>query len=153
MDLTLQVDRVAASVVDRRGRSSDVVFFLHTVSPHLFATETVADRLNDPEARFLPGEVAGRTELIRLSSLSYVEIHGLPPEFERLQEIGAVRRPVELELDCGDTLAGELVYEAPPTTDRVSDLLNSRASRFLLLAIADRTLFVHRDAIARVRPS
>lgn len=153
MDLTLQVERVAASVVDRKGRSSDLVLFLHTVSPHQFATETVADRLNDPQAQFLPCEVADRTELVRLSSLSYVEIHGLPPEMERLREIGAVRSAVEIELDCGDTLAGELVYEAPPTTDRVSDLLNSRATRFLLLAIADRTLFVRRDAIARVRPS
>ena len=153
MDLTLQVERVAASIVDRKGRSSDLVFFLHTASPHHFATETVADRLNDPAARFLPCEIADQTELIRLSSLSYVEIHGLPPEMERLQEIGAVRRPVEIQLDCGETLAGELVYEAPQTTDRVSDLLNSNAARFLLLAIGDRTLFVRRDAIARVRPS
>ncbi len=150
MDLAIQVERVAASIVDCKGRSSDLVFFLHTVSPHLFATETVADRLNDPETSFLPCEVEGRTELVRLSSLSYVEIHGLAPEVERLQEIGAARTRVELELDCGDSLAGELVYEAPSTTDRVSDLLNSRATRFLLLASGDRTLFVRREAVARV---
>ena len=142
---------MAASIVDRKGRSSELVFFLHTVSPHLFATETVADRLNDREIRFLPCEAEGRTELIRLSSVSYVEIHGLAPEIERLEEIGAVRRKVELDLDCGDSLAGELIYEAPPNTDRVSDLLNSRATRFLLLAIGARTLFVRRDAVARVR--
>ncbi len=151
MDLTIQVERVAASIVDRRGRSSEVVFFLHTDSPHLYATETVADRLNDRETRFLPCEVGGRTELIRLSSVSYVEIHGLAPEIERLEEIGAVRRKVELDLDCGDSLAGELIYEAPSNTDRVSDLLNSRATRFLLLASGERTLFVRRDAVARVR--
>ncbi len=151
MDLTLQVERVAASIVDRRGRSSEVAFFLHTVSPHLYATETVADRLNDPEIRFLPCEIGSRTELVRLSSLSYVEIHGLVPEMERLEEIGAVHAGVELELDCGDTLAGELIYEAPPTTDRVSDLLNSRSTPFLLLASGTRTLFVRRDAVARVR--
>lgn len=151
MDLTIQVERVAASVVDRNGRSSDLVFFVHTVSPHLFAAETVADRLNDPETSFLPCEAEGHTELVRLSSLCYVEIHGLAPEIERLEEIGAARTRVELELDCGDSLAGELVYETPPTTDRVSDLLNSRATRFVLLADGDRTLFVRRDAIARVR--
>jgi hypothetical protein len=151
MDLTLQVERIAASIVDRRGRSSEVAFFLHTVSPHLFATETVADRLNDPETRFLPCEVEGRTELVRLSSLSYVELDGLAPEIERLDELGAVHNEVELELDCGDTLAGELVYEAPPTTNRVSDLLNSHATPFLLLVSGSRTLFVRRDAVARVR--
>ncbi len=151
MDLTIQVERVAASIVDRKGRSSELVFFLHTVSPHLFATETVADRLNDPETHFLPCEIDNRTELIRLTSLSYVEIHGLAPEIERLQEIGAAHSKVELELDCGDSLAGELVYEAPPTTDRVSDLLNSRATRFLLLISGERTLFVRLGAIARVR--
>jgi hypothetical protein len=150
MDLTIQVERVAASIVDRKGRSSEIVFFLHTVSPHSFATETVADRLNDPETRFLPCEIGGRTELVRLSSLSYVEIHGLAPEIERLQEIGAVHSNVELELDCGDSLAGELIYEAPPNTDRVSDLLNSRATRFLLLVSGERTLFVRSDAVARV---
>ena len=151
MDLTIQVERVAASLVDRKGRSSEVVFFLHTASPHMFATETVADRLNDPETRFLPSEIDGRTALVRLSSLSYVEVHGLAPEAERLEEIGAMHTKVELELDCGDLLAGELVYEAPPTSDRVSDLLNSRATRFLLLASGGRTLFVRRDAVARVR--
>ena len=150
MDLTVQVERVAATVVDRKGRSSELAFFLHTVSPHLFATETVFERLNDPDCRFLPCEIGGRTELIRLSSLSYVEVHGLAPEIERLEEIGAVRTRVELELDCGDSLAGELVYEAPPNADRVSDLLNRRATRFLLLVSGERTLFVRRDAIARV---
>ncbi len=151
MDLTIQVERVAASIVDRKGRSSEIVLFLHDASPHLFATETIADRLNDPNVGFLPCEAAGRTELIRLSSLSYVEIHGLPPEIERLQEIGAVRKRVELELDNGDSLAGELMYEAPPSTDRVSDLFNSRAPRFLLLTSGERILFVRRDAVARVR--
>lgn len=151
MDLTLQVERVEASIVDRKGRSSDVVLFLHTVSPHLFATETVADRLNDPDSRFLPAEVGGRTELLRLGSLSYVEVPGLAPEIERLDEIGAVHARVELELDCGQRLDGELIYEAPPETQRVSDLLNSRSTRFLLLASGGRTLFVHRDAVARVR--
>ena len=150
MDLTIQVERVAASIVDKKGRRSEIVFFLHTVSPHLFATETVADRLNDPETRFLPCEIDGRTELIRLSSLSYVEVHGLAPEMERMQEIGAVHSDVELELDCGDSLVGELLYEAPPNTDRVSDLLNSRATRFVLLVNGDRTLFVRSDAVARV---
>ena len=85
-----------ASIVDCEGRASEVVLFLHTVSPHLFATETVADRLNDPETRFLPCEIEGRTELIRLGSFSYVEIRGLAPEVERLEEIGAVRSKVEL---------------------------------------------------------
>ncbi len=151
MDLTIQVERVAASIVDRKGRSSEIVFFLHTVSPHHFATETVADRLNDPETSFVPCEIEGHTALLRLSSLSYVEIHELAPEFERLREIGAAHTRVELELDCGDSLAGELLYEAPLNHARVSDLLNSRATRFLLLASGDRTLFVRRDAVARVR--
>lgn len=150
MDLTLQVERVAASIVDSRGRTSELTFFLHNVSPHHFATETVFERLNDPETRFLPCEFEKHTELVRLSSLSYVEMHGQAPEIKRLEETGAVRRKVELELDCGDSLAGELIYEAPQTADRVSDLLNSRAPRFLLLVSGERTLFIRRDAIARV---
>lgn len=150
-DLTLKVERVAASVVDRKGRRSELVFFLHTVSPHLFASETLADRLNDAETEYLPCETDGHTELLRLGSLSYAEIQGQAPEIDRLEEIGATHARVELELDCGDTLAGELIYEAPPTAARVLDLFNSRATRFVLLVNGDRTLFVHRDAITRIR--
>lgn len=152
MDYTIQVDRVEASIVDRSGKASAATFFVHTVSPHQFATETVADRLNEPDVGFIPCEVAGRTELVRLNSISYVEIHGPAPEIKRLEEIGAARTAVQVEMDCGESLDGELVYESPPTTDRVSDLLNSRGDRFLLLACQDRTLFVRRDAITRVRP-
>ncbi len=151
MSYAIQVERVAASTVDRRGQRREVEIFLHTVSPHHFAAETVADRLNDPETSFLPCEVDGRSELVRLSGLSYVEIPGLAPEIERLEEIGAARTRVELHLDCGEAVAGELVYEAPPAANRVSDLLNMRSPRFLLLSCDDRTLFVHRDAVDRVR--
>lgn len=149
----IQVERVEASIVDRGGTASTATFFVHTVSPHRFATETVADRLNEPAAAFIPCEVAGRTELVRLGSISYVEVEGMAPEVERLTEIGAIRQAVQLEMDCGETLDGELLYESPPTSDRVSDLLNSDGDRFLLLICPERTLFVRREAIYRVRPA
>ena len=76
--------------------------------------------------------------------------HTLVMNMEELQINGAVHSDVELELDCGELLSGELIYEAPPGTDRVSDLLNSRAARFLLLVSGQRTLCVRRDAVARI---
>lgn len=151
MSYAIEVGRIEATVVDRNGSASPVTFFLHTVSPHQFTTETLADRLNDPATEFLPCEIDGQTELLRLSSMAYVEIPGAAPELRRLEEIGAARTPVRLVLDGGFNLEGELVYEAPATTNRVSDLLNERASRFLLLDCGDRTLFVRRDAVSRVR--
>ncbi len=79
-----------------------------------------------------------------------MELAETAPEVERSDEVGARHTHVRLELCCGETVEGELVYEAPATTDRVSDLLNDRAPRFVLLAGDGRTLFVRRDAIDRV---
>ena len=93
MDLTIQVERVAATVVDRKGRSSEVVFFLHTVSPHLFATETVADRLNDPETRFLPCEIDGRTFAGQAVSTDVMEASAVA----YLRAVDASRRATEGE--------------------------------------------------------
>lgn len=151
MSYAIEVGRVTASIVDRRGQRFEAAVFLHTVSPHLFAAETVADRLNDPEIEFLPCEIEGRTELLRLAAICYVELAETAPEVERSDEVGAVHARVRLELCCGETLEGELIYEAPAFTDRVSDLLNDRPPRFVLLASNGRTLFVRRDAIDRVR--
>ena len=45
---------------------------------------------------------------------------------------------VELELDCGDSLAGELIYEAPPTTDVRATYAELVAAIGGLVAIAER---------------
>ena len=115
--------------------------------------EGLGARLNEPEASFLPFSPAGPgrgVELVNRATVAYVEHPGLLPEVARLRELGAAVHRVEIELTTGETLRGDLLAVAPPDRSRLSDLLN-RGEAFLPLEDGGRTLFVHRDAIARVR--
>jgi hypothetical protein len=50
----------------------------------------------------------------------------------------------------GEVLEEELLALAPPERCRLSDILN-RGETFVPLAAPGRTLYVHRDAMARIR--
>lgn len=152
MDYSVEVSRRPARIVDRSGSAVDAVFFLHGSAVHPEGHETLAERLNDSGVRFLPCEIEdGIVELVRLDWIAYVEIAGLPHELPDLDEMGAYRAPVGLDLVSGESFDGELVYLAPPSAARVSDLLNRDDPRFLTLLRRGRTLYVNRDAIFRVR--
>jgi hypothetical protein len=135
----------------RDGGAVEVEVFLHTVGES-GRPETLGDRLNDPHLRFLPCRVAGRVELVHLERLVFVEALAPLPELQELEEVGAVRQPVEVDLADGRSLRGTLVYSRPAGSQRVSDLLNAGNERFLLLVeAAARTLYVRRDELLRVR--
>lgn len=148
---TIDVDRLAISLVLRRGERLEGQFFLRSVGERHRGPETLGDRLNDPLTHFLPCEIEGRVELIRLSGLAYLEHEGRLPEVDAEAALGAQRAPVELILDSGEALRGELLYILPPERHRVLDHLNSPELRFLLLRQENRTLYVHREAVLRAR--
>lgn len=125
------------------------LFLRKTASPQREA-ETVGERLNEPDTQFLPFAAAGRVELVRLAALAFLEHPDELPEIARLRELGAAAEPVEIELMTGETLEGELLAMAPPDRRRLSDLLN-QGETFLPLVSSGRTLYVNRDAMARVR--
>ncbi len=150
MALTIEVQKIPIRLVDVGGQASEAHLFLHLDSSQDFRSETVGERLNNPEVDFLPFEIDGRTVLISLTSLGYAEVLETPPELARMEEIGASRESVTLILQSGESLRGELVFEAAPGRTRVLDLLNAGQQRFLLLQAADKTLFVRRNAIVRV---
>lgn len=125
------------------------VFLRQTSSP-LHGPETLGDRLNEPETAFLPIAVGGRVEVVRLGAVAYVEHRAELPEIDRLRELGASAEPVAIELMTGETLEGELLALARPERSRLSDILN-RGETFVSLATPGRTLYVNRDAMARVR--
>lgn len=115
--------------------------------------EGLGARLNEPGAPFLPFSPAGPDrglELVHRAAVAYVEHPGELPEVARLRELGAAAHAVEVELTTGELLRGELLAIGPPDRRRLSDLLN-RGETFLPLADGERTLYVHRDAMARVR--
>jgi hypothetical protein len=133
------------------GGTVEAEVFLHTVGES-GRPETLGDRLNDPHLRFLPCRIAGRVELVHLDRLAYVEALAPLPELQELEEVGAARQPVEVDLAHGPALQGTLVYSRPAGSQRVSDLLNLGEERFLLLVVdAEKSLYVRRDELLRVR--
>jgi hypothetical protein len=151
MSLAVEVRDVPLRIVAFDGRAIAGSFFLHLVGDHGGRPETVGDRLNDPETRFVPVRVEERVELLHLAWIAYVACPGELPEVAEREAVGCRRERVELELAGGARLAGELLYALPPGHARVSDLLNTAGERFLLLLAAGETLFVNRAAIVRAR--
>ena len=151
MTYAIDVERIPIRLRTLLGEDIDATVFVHPVGHADYRPESVADRLNDPNTRFLPCEIEGESQLVRLSSISYVVMAEPPPELESLETVGATRSTVELWLKSKDRLKGDLLYEAKRGEERVSDMLNRTSSRFLVLVDGEATYFVQRDAIDRVK--
>jgi len=150
MSYAVHVQRQAVRMVTFDGKAADGDLYLQAFGPSGRA-QTLCERLNDPAALFVPFQGRGGLELAHLHWVAYFEVAGLAPEVQQRLDVGACREKVELELVSGETLRGELVYERPPESRRISDLLNAPEERFLLLVAAERTLYVHRQALLRAR--
>jgi hypothetical protein len=151
MSYAIEVARVPIRLRTLRGENIDATVFVRPVGHADFRPESVGDRLNDPDTRFLPCKIDGESQLVRLSAISYVVMTEPAPEVESLQAVGAIRSPAELWLKSNDRLSGDLLYEAKRGEERVSDMLNRSGRRFLVLVDGQTTYFVQRDAIDRVR--
>ena len=151
MTYSIDVNRAQIRQKTLKGENIEGAFLVHTVGHADYRPETVGDRLNDPQTRFLPCDVGGERQLVRLSSISYVAMTEPTPEVEDLEAVGAIRASAELWLRSGDRLAGDLLYEAERGEERISDMLNRSRSRFLVLVDQETTYFVHCDAIDRVK--
>lgn len=149
--LSVEVTRLPILLVTLGGERFEVEVFLHSGSDLHPGPETLGDRLNHPDGRFLPCECNGRVELFNRGRVAYVEHAGELPETARLDEVGAERVAAEIVLVSGETLTGELLYLLPHERRRVSDLFNRSERSFLLLTGAETTRYVNREAILRVR--
>jgi hypothetical protein len=151
MSLALEVRQAELLIVDRQGDEVRGAMFLHTVGDGGVRPETVGERLNDLATRFVPIRFESGVELVHLDWIAYVTLAGRPSEVAARDAIGAMHVGVELDLVSGDRLVGELVYARPAGSSRVSDLLNGKGEKFLMLLTDEETLFVNRDAICRAR--
>lgn len=151
MDYSINVTRTPIHLKTLAGEEIAVAVFVHPVGHADYRPESVGDRLNDPEAQFLPCEVDGEKFLVRLESISYAVTIGEVPEVESMETVGATQSRVELWLRSGERLRGDLLYEAERGEERVSDMLNRSQSRFLVLLDGEKTYFVLRDAVDRVK--
>lgn len=147
----LEAHRTPATVVDVAGREREGVFFLRSggIPAHV---ESLIDLLNDERKPFLPFDTGDGFELVAAESIVFVAFELPGEEARRLDEIGAVRAAIEVEVVTGQRLSGVLVHEAPVTAHRVSDLLNFTPTRFLTLFGEERAYAVRWRAILSVRP-
>ena len=148
----LEAQRAPAVVLDMAGREREGVFFLRTggVPRHV---ESLTDLLNDEEKRFLPFETGGAIEFLPVEAIVAVGFQLPAEEILLLDEVGALRSALEVEIATGRTFSGVLIHEAPPTARRLSDVLNFVRTRFLTLLGDDRAWAVRLGAILRVRPA
>ena len=151
MSYAIDVTPVPIQLRTLRGEDFDATVFVRPVGHADYRAESVGDRLNDPDTHFLTCKIDGESQLVRLSSISYVLATEPPPEVESLQTVGATRSPVELWLQSNDRLKGDLLYEAQRGEERVSDMLNRASYRFVVLIDEQMTYFVQCDAIDRVK--
>jgi hypothetical protein len=147
----LEAQRAPATVLDLAGREREGVFFLRTGGAPRHV-ESLTDLLNDEEKRFLPFETGGAIEFIPFDAIVAVGFRLPAEEVLLLDEVGALRSALEVEVVSGRTLSGVLAHEAPPTAHRLSDVLNFVRTRFLTLLGDDRAWAVRLGAILRVRP-
>ena len=147
----MQMQKAPVRLVLLNGTELRGDLFLHATADEAGRTETIGARLGAEGACFLPLAHEGRVQLIRTNWIAYLEVAGTPPEIAELEEIGANRATVALELVTGETLCGDLLYLPPPGTNRVSDVLNATGPKFLLLVVGGLTRYVQRDALARVQ--
>jgi hypothetical protein len=150
MSYAIEVRKVPVRLKSLAGENYQANFFLHSARAKDYQPETVGDRLNALEVRFLPCEIDGCPTLVRLTSLAFVELAKSGFEVERMYEVGAYRERVALHLTTGDRLEGDLLYEAATESHRVSDLLNRSSIRFLMMLEGGKTFFILKEAIDRV---
>jgi hypothetical protein len=142
--------RVSTHVVSFAGATRDVDVFLGPALHRHHETETLGERLNAQGLQFLPVAEGDKVELLQIDYIADVQLDGVAPEVERLESIGAARRPVTVHLTTGSSLQGDLVYMMPKERPRVSDLLNDPASQFLLVVEPGLSHYVNRKAVVRV---
>jgi hypothetical protein len=147
----LAAQRMPATVLDLAGREHEGVFFLRSGGMPS-RVESLFDLLNDEEKRFLPFETGDGIEFVPVDAIVAVGFQLPAEEALLLDEVGALRGELEIEVVTGRTLTGVLAHEAPATARRLSDILNFVRTRFVTLLAAERAYAVRIGAILRVRP-
>ena len=142
--------RVATRVLSLSGDARDLDVFLGPAMHRHHETETLGERLNSEGLQFLPVATGEKVELLHIDHIADVQLDGLAPEVERLDEVGAAHEMVTVHLSTGVTLRGELVFVMPRDRPRVSDVLNKPGNQFFLLVEPGRSHYVNRKAVVRV---
>ena len=153
--------------VPKRSVVADITLAGHTpVTLHLFLAEHSATRsgaerpsdlLNGPES-FLPASDSEdrvvflhRDAIVHLAVEAGAEFGGEGAGAEDLAPECAITARVEVLLDNGHAITGELRYMMPEASRRLQDVLN-QPRRFLTLRDGEQAQLINKDHIVRVVP-
>ena len=150
MSYRIAVSRVQVTLISRTGSRRRVDIFLRMPQTQAKQQESLGDRLNHPDTRFIPVEIENTVELYSLTNIAYIEVSGALPEVEDIVNLGGSREPATVVLMDGHALEGDFIYARPHNQSRVSDLLNL-GDDFMLLYDGELSRYINRNAIARVR--
>jgi hypothetical protein len=142
--------RVSTRVVTFGGATREVDVFLGPALHRHHEPETLGERLNAQGLQFLPVAMGDKVELLQIDYIADVQLEGVAPEVERLESIGAARKPVTVHLATGSALRGDLLCVMPKERPRLSDALNDPSNQFLLVIEPGRSHYVNRKAVVRV---
>jgi len=148
----VDVVEVVAWIALMDGSAVQVSFFLKPGSREGHGPDCLSARLNDTTVQFIVVRCAGEITLMNADAIAYIGIAGEDPELEFRLGVGAARRAARVRLRSGEELAGDFLSIMPPDRSRLSDLLNERGERFLLLTSGGCTYFINRNAIQQVSP-
>lgn len=151
MSLKLDVSRITVDLSTLAGERRQADFFVPVSEGMTSPSARLAHQLNDPQIEFLPCRIGDQTVLLRIDSITSVEIGPQIAELTELEEVGTISHGVELQLANGEKLDGALLVEGSEYACRVSDHLNRGAGRFLLLRTDDAVIYVNRAAVTSVR--
>lgn len=134
------------------GRSFEGILSLHLNAETHQGTETVLDRLNDPNL-FLPLRVPGDLPVVFLNKSQIVRVdvpheEVAPADPEYMAETNI--QPVKIQLINGAQLQGTVRIDGP-SGRRLSDFLNSQQV-FLPLVGPELLHLLHKRFIVRIEP-
>jgi hypothetical protein len=145
---TYRIDTRAVRVEACLGSGSPTVgeIFLRPGAASHFGAETVADRLADTSV-FLPLRVEGEpreTLLLGKTQIRYLRAPAPADEDASLVERVGTSVDIEVTLDTGEKLSGNLFLELLPGQTRTLDFLNSSTAAFVCVVQGLNDCFVNR---------
>ncbi|MFZ2224049.1 MAG: hypothetical protein WAV26_05115 [Candidatus Deferrimicrobium sp.] len=135
------------------GMSFEGVLSLHLNAEKHQGTETVLDRLNDPNL-FLPLRVPGDLHVVFLNKIHIVRVdvpheEAAPVDPEDVAETNT--QPIKVQLINGELLQGTVRIDGPRGRRRLSDFLNTQPG-FLPLVGPELVHLLHKRFIVRIEP-
>lgn len=153
VDLTVPMQSATIIFWTVDGKSSEATLSLHLNAEKHQGTETVLDRLNDPNL-FLPLRLPGDLPVVFLNKIQIVRVDVshedvAPGDPEHMAEANI--QPIKVHLINGEQLQGTVRIDGPRGRQRLSDFLNTQPA-FLPLVGPELLHLLHKRFIARIEP-